>query len=154
MEDVLYHAQISKDLEPRLKEINVTDDDVKNYYKDHPEYRTAHILFRIRPQPEKDEFRPALTQAMKVYRELEKNPKKFAELANRFSQSATAPNGGDIGFQPAVRLAPEYFQSIRGRAIDTIIPPVRTQFGYHIIKVLAVKDYEEINKTLYKKDCL
>lgn len=151
MEDVLYHAQISKDLEPRLKEINVTDEDVKKYYRDFPEYRTAHILFRIRPQPEKEEFQAALTQAMKVYRELEKNPKLFAELANKFSQSSTAPNGGDIGFQPAVRLAPEYFQNIKGKPVDTILPPVRTQFGYHIIKVLAVKEYDEINKTLYKK---
>ncbi len=47
MNDVLYHAQISKDLEGELKKIKVSDSEVEKYYKDHPEYRTAQILFRL-----------------------------------------------------------------------------------------------------------
>lgn len=151
MEDVLYHAQISKDLEPKLAKIVVTDKEVEEYYKKFPEYRTAHILFRVEAVPEEDQAFAAQDQARKVYAELQKSPAKFAELANRYSQSSTAPNGGDIGFQPAVRLAPEYFEAINGKANDFITSPVRTQFGYHIIKVLAKKDFKSINTTLYKK---
>ena len=151
MEEVMYHAQISKDLEPLLKKISVTDSDVKNYYKSHPEYRSAHILFRVRATPEANETKAALEQAMKVKNTLKKNPSKFALLANKFSQSSTAPNGGDMGFQPASRLAPEYFQAINGKSPNYITSPVRTQFGYHIIKVLAVKDFKSINLAFYKK---
>lgn len=151
MEDVLYHAQISKDLEPKLKKIVVTDDDVKAYYATHPEYRTAHILFRVRAKPDKNEALAAQKKSMEVYESLKQNPDKFAELANRYSQSSTATNGGDMGFQPAVRMAPQYFNAINGKPDGYISPPVRTQFGYHIIKVLSKKDYGSINTALYKK---
>ncbi|MEC7274685.1 MAG: peptidylprolyl isomerase [Bdellovibrionota bacterium] len=151
MNEVLYHAQISKDLEPELKKIVVTDDDVKKYYNENPEYRTAHILFRVRAQPSKNEATAAQKKALEVYETLKEKPEKFADLANRYSQSSTAPNGGDMGFQPAIRMAPEYFRAIKGKADGHVTPPIRTQFGYHIIKVLAKKDFGSINTALYKK---
>ena len=49
-----------------------------------------------------------------------------------------------MGFQPASQLATEYFKAIKGKSVGYISPPVRTQFGYHIIKVLAAKSYEKI----------
>lgn len=151
MEDVLYHAQISKDLEGELKKIQVTEDDVKAYYREHPEYRTAHILLRVQAKPEKNEVIAAQNQALKIYNTLKTSPEKFGELANRYSQSASAPNGGDMGFQPAVRMAPEYFQAIKGKDDGYITSPVRTQFGYHIIKVIAKRDFDTINMGQYKK---
>lgn len=151
MEDILYHAQISKDLEPRFKKIVVTDDEVKDYYSKFKEYRTAQILFRVRATPDEEEIKQAQEQAFKVYEALKKKPNMFAELANRYSQSSSAPNGGDMGFQPAVQLAPEYFNAISGKSVGFVSPPVRSQYGYHIIKVLAVKDYDAINMTFYKK---
>jgi len=151
MEDILYHAQISKDLEPKLKKIVVTDKEVDDYYTSHPEFRTAHILFRIRSKPSKDETDAAIKQAMKVYKTLKTKPDKFAELANKFSQSSTAPNGGDMGFVPAVRLAPQFYEAIKDKKVGHITSPVRTQFGYHIIKVLAKKNVKNINAALYKK---
>ncbi|GAB4011036.1 MAG: peptidylprolyl isomerase [Bdellovibrio sp.] len=151
MEDVLYHAQVSKDLEPKLKKIVVTDEDVKRYYADFPEYRTAHILLRVRAQPDENEWMAAQNKALQLFETLKKKPESFSELANKYSQSSTAPTGGDMGFQPAVKMPPEYFQAIKGKSKDYISPPVRTQFGYHIIKVLGVKDFNSINKELYKK---
>ncbi len=151
MNDVLYHAQVSKDLEGELLKIKVTDDEVKSYYKKNPEYRTAHILFRVRANPDNAETEEALKQALKVYQAAQKKPGKFSELANKYSQSSTAVNGGDLGFQPAVIMAPEYFEAINGKSKGYISPPVRTQFGYHIIKVLAVKDFKDINVPRYKK---
>ena len=152
MEDVLYHAQVSKELEPMLKKIpKITDRDIQNYYKNNPEYRTANILLRVRPQPEEGEWKAALLQAKKIYTALSKNPKKFSEYAKKFGQSSSAPQGGELGFQPAVRLAPEYFRAIKGRKAGYISPPVKTQFGYHIIKVIAVRKFADINKNVYRK---
>lgn len=151
MEDVLYHAQISKDLEKELEKIVVTDEDVKKYYEQFPEYRTAHILFRMRAEPSKPETEEAQKQAFKVYEALKSAPDKFSELANKYSQTTTADTGGDIGFQPKISLAPEYFSAINGKEVGTITPPVRTQFGYHIIKILAKKDFKSIHPPFYKK---
>ncbi|EQC52148.1 peptidylprolyl isomerase [Bacteriovorax sp. DB6_IX] len=151
MEEVLYHAQVSKDLEPQFKRINVTDKDVQSFYKEFPEYRTAHIMLRVRVIPEKAEIEAAQKKIFELYDQVKKDPKKFGELANKFSQSPNAETGGDIGYKPAFFLAPEYFKAIKGRKVGYITPPVRTQYGYHIIKVLGVKKFEEIQKPAYQK---
>jgi len=150
-EDILFHAQISKDLENEFSKIKVTDDDVKKYYEDHKEYRTAHILYRLRAEPTPEEVQAALAQSMDIYTILQKEPDSFAKYANKFSQTSVAPLGGDLGFQPANRLAPEYFEAIKGQKVGYISKPVRTQMGYHIIKILGVKSYDQIDKNLYKK---
>ena len=151
MEDVLYHAQISKELEPLLKKIEIRDKDIQNYYKNNPEYRTANILLRVRPQPEEKEWQAALLQAKKIYAAVKQNPDKFAQYAKKYGQSTSAPQGGELGFQPAVRMAPEYYKAIKGRSAGYISPPARTQYGYHIIKVLGVRKFSDINKTAYRK---
>jgi peptidyl-prolyl cis-trans isomerase C len=151
MEDVLYHAQISKDLEQEFIKIKVTDQEVEKYYSEHKEYRTAHILFRLRAAPTPQEIDAAISQALDVYKDLKDNPDKFSEQANKYTQSTTGPVGGDLGFLPAVRLAPEYFKAIKNKNIGYITSPVRTQFGIHVIKILAVKDFQMVDKEMYKK---
>lgn len=151
MEDVMYHALISKDLEKKLAGIQVTDKEAQDYYGKHREYRTAHILFRLRVVPQKEETEEAMKKALEVYKELQAKPQNWPELANKYSQSSTAPAGGDLGYQPAVKLAPEYFAAINGKKIGYISNPVRTQFGYHIIKVLGVKEWKDVDPALYKK---
>ena len=151
IEDILFHAQISKDLEKELKKIKVKEDDIKKYYKENTEYRTAHILLRIRVKKTKEETEAALAQSLKIFKVLKKDADKFSELANRYSQSISSETGGDMGFQPASQLAPEYFKAIKGKSAGYISPPTRTQFGYHIIKVLAEKNYKNISKAQYSK---
>lgn len=150
-EDILFHAQISKDLENEFKKITVSDDDVKKYYDKNKEYRTAHILYRLRAEPTPEEVKKALEQSLEVYTLLQKDPNSFTKYANKLSQTSNAPVGGDMGFQPPTRLAPEYNEAIQGQKVGFISKPVRTQMGYHIIKVLGVKTYDQIDKNLYKK---
>jgi len=150
-EDILFHAQTSKDLEKEFPKITVSDNDVKDYYENNKEFRTAHILYRLRAEPTADEVKAAFAQSMAIYADLQKTPEDFAKLANKFSQTSAAPVGGDLGFQPPTRLAPEYFEAIKNAKVGMITKPVRTQMGFHIIKVLGVKTYDQIDKNLYKK---
>lgn len=150
-EDILFHAQISKDLEGEFKKITVSDDDVKKYYEDNKEYRTAHILYRLRAEPTPDEVKASYEQSMAIYAQLQKTPDDFAKMANKYSQTSAAPVGGDLGFQPPTRLAPEYYEAIKGQKAGFISKPTRSQMGYHIIKVLGVKTFDQIDKNLYKK---
>ncbi len=151
MNDIVYHAQISKDLEGELKKIKVTDSEVKKYYSKNPEYRSAQILYRLRANPSKEDVKKAKEQSELIYTQLQKTPDKFLEIAKKFSQTANAPIGGDLGYQPKTKLTPEYYEAIKGKAIGFITKPVRTQYGYHVAKVLGVKKYEQIQKKLYKK---
>jgi parvulin-like peptidyl-prolyl isomerase len=151
MEDVLYHAQISKDLEKKLQGILVSDKEAQEYYSKNKEYRTAHILFRIQVTPEKEEVQEAMKKAMEVYKQLQAKPQNWAELASKYSQSSTASSGGDMGFLPAVKYAPEYYKAIVGKATGYITPPTRTQFGLHIIKVLGSREWKDVDPSVYKK---
>jgi parvulin-like peptidyl-prolyl isomerase len=151
MEDVLYHAQISTDLEKKLQTITVSDKEAQDYYSKAKEYRTAHILFRIRTVPEKAEVEEATKIALEVYKQIQAKPQMWPELANKYSQSSTAPSGGDLGFLPATQYAPEFFKAINGKANGYITPPVRTQFGMHVIKVLGVHEWKEVDPAVYKK---
>jgi parvulin-like peptidyl-prolyl isomerase len=150
-EDILYHAQVSKDLENELLKIKVSDEELKKYYDENKEYRTAHILYRLRAEPSNDEVKTAYAQSMEIYSELQKNPDDFSKYANKFSQTTAAQVGGDLGFQPPTRLAPEYFEAIKGKSVGFISSPVRTQMGYHVIKIVGVKNFDQIDKNLYKK---
>jgi len=151
MEDVLYHELISRDLAGPLTAIEVTDKEVEKYYKDHPEYRTSHILLRIRAEGSDAEKQAAVQTALKFYETLRQHPERFEEMASTYSQTASAVNGGDVGFQPAVQLAHEYYAAIKGRKIGHITKPIRTQFGIHIVKVTGVKEFKDIDQGLYKK---
>lgn len=151
MEDVLYHAKISKDLEKVLQKITVTDKEAQDYYAKNKEYRTAHILFRMRAVPEKEEGEEAIKKALEVYKQLQAKPQQWPELANKYSQSSTAPSGGDMGFVPAFQYAPEYYKAINGKPVGHITPPVRTQFGIHIVKVLGIKEWKDVDPAIYKK---
>jgi peptidyl-prolyl cis-trans isomerase C len=152
MNDIVYHAQISRDLEPELKKIKVSDAEVKAYYAKNPEYRTAQILYRLRANPSAEDTKKAQEQSNIIYNQLQKKPDSFMQVAKKFSQTANAPTiGGDLGYQPRTKLTPEYYEAILGKANGFITKPFRSQYGWHIAKVLGKKTYAQITKELYKK---
>jgi parvulin-like peptidyl-prolyl isomerase len=151
MNDIVYHAQISKDISPLLKKIKVTDGEIKKYYKNNPEYRTSQILLRLRALPSQDDVASTLEKALGIYQELQKKPSLFGQFAQKYGQTSTAANGGDIGYQPRVRLSPEYFSAINGKKNEYVAKPFRTQFGIHIVKVTGSKEFKQIDMNLYKK---
>lgn len=118
-EDILYHAQISKDLEDEFKKITVTDEDVRKYYEDNKEYRTAHILYRLRAEPTPQDVKAAFSQSMDVYAQLEKSPEDFAKLANKFSQTSTAPVGEISGFSLQLVLLLNIMKPLRVKKSDS-----------------------------------
>ena len=150
MEDILYHAQISKDLEKKLGEIQVSDDEVKNYYSDNPEYRTAHILFRTKAVASPNELKAAVDTAAKVYRQVMNEPHRFAEFANKYSQSQNAETGGDIGYQPGGMLAPEYYAAIKGKKLILLHSLSKLNMEFTSSKYLERRSIHKLIKKFMK----
>jgi len=66
----------------------------------------------------------------------------FSELAKEKSVGPTGPNGGDLGFFTRGRMVPEFEKAVFSlEAIGDYTPePVKSDFGYHIIKLTDKKD--------------
>jgi len=125
----------------------VTDADAQAFYDKHPDYfkvpdtvRASHILIAL-PEGAKPE---EVTAKEKKAKELAAQAKKgddFAKLAKENSEDpGSKENGGDLDFFSRDRMVPEFADAAFKMNKGDISDPVKTQFGFHIIKVTDKKD--------------
>jgi peptidyl-prolyl cis-trans isomerase D len=118
-----------------------TDDaELKAYYDEHaeeyrlPEQVTAqHILFKT--ENKKPEEIEAIRKKAADVLERAKKGEDFAKLAMEFSEDTSAKNGGNLGTFGRGAMVPEFEQSAFTLGVGAISDLVRSQFGFHIIKV-------------------
>ncbi len=92
--------------------------------------RASHILIKVKDNNEEE----AKKKIYEIYNELKKGA-EFEKLAREKSEDGTSRFGGDLGWFSKGLMVPEFERvAFRGR-IGEILKPVRTQFGYHVIKV-------------------
>src|SRR5579872_4539895 len=106
-----------------------TDEAMKKVYEDaskqiagEQEVHARHILV------------PTEEEAKAVVEELKKGA-DFAELAKKKSKDPGASDGGDLGFFTKDQMVPEFSAAAFSLEPGKISDPVKTQFGWHIIKV-------------------
>jgi peptidyl-prolyl cis-trans isomerase D len=81
----------------------------------------------------------ALAQAQQVLAQA-KSGKDFGELAKQYSQDpGTAPNGGDLGWAERSAFVKPFADALFGMQVGEIAGPVKTQYGYHIIRLDEVQ---------------
>jgi peptidyl-prolyl cis-trans isomerase D len=81
----------------------------------------------------------ALKQAQDVLAQA-KAGKDFGELAKQYSKDpGSAPNGGDLGFADKATFVAPFADALFGMQPGEIRGPVKTQFGYHIIKLEEIQ---------------
>ena len=125
------------------KKIVVTLDELQKYYSGHPTefqhpdiVRTSHIL--IIPAGNTSEQDTLAKQRAEALLARVKKGEDFAKLARENSMDGSASQGGDVGFAPKDALAPEYAEAAFLLPIGGI-QLVKTQYGYHILKVTDKK---------------
>jgi peptidyl-prolyl cis-trans isomerase C len=116
-------------------EVKLTDADLEKYYNEHREEFKRDREIQTRQIVVKTE-----QEAREIQARIAKG-ENFADLARRFSLDPAAKNtGGDIGYHPKGTLIPEYeaaaFQLTK---VGEVSPPVKTQLGYHIIKLEGMR---------------
>ncbi len=150
---VLYHALLDKRLSKDFEGINVTDDEAKDYYSKYPEIRTSHIFVAVRPDASPEEEKKAQEKIQKLQAEHLKDGKtSFAEVAQRYSEGVAAPMGGDIDYQTKDKLDPTYYETaVKLKSPGKVSGIIRSQFGFHIIKLTGIRSWTETDKAQIKR---
>lgn len=105
------------------------------YLRLQSEVRASHILFTLDANAAPEDTLRVYKKAMSIRKYLLKG-KDFAELANAESQDPSADrNGGDLGYFTAFRMIYPFESAAYNTPVGEISMPVRTRFGYHVIKV-------------------
>lgn len=153
MNTVLFNALVSKKLSKEFEEINVSDSEAKDYYSKNPEIRTSHIFVAAPINSSADENKKAHARIQKIYDEHIRNGKEnFAEVAQRFSEGAAAPMGGDVDYKMRGMIDPAYYDAaVALRSPGRVSGIVRSQAGYHIIKLTAVKGWDDVDHAAVKR---
>ncbi len=149
---VLYYALLEKKLSKQVEEIFITDDDAKKFYAKNPEIRTSHIFVPLAPDAPAEDAKIAFNRLKKIYDDnVAPGKMSFAEAAQRFSEGPSAPMGGDIDYQSKDKLEPAYYEAALKLKPGKISGPIRTQFGYHIIRLTSVRAWEDADKGQVKR---
>jgi len=130
------------DIDALRAKVRVPERDIERYYNDNIEtystpeqVRASHILFKT--EGKKDEEVKARAEA--VLKEVRAG-KDFAELAKKYSEDeASAGNGGDLDYFSRGKMVPEFDEVAFSLAPGQVSDLVKTQYGYHIIKVVDKK---------------
>jgi peptidyl-prolyl cis-trans isomerase D len=155
----LHYLEIS--LAQLAAKVNVDDATLKAYYEEQkaktpdrfitPEQRrVSHILFTV-ASPADDAAVKAKAEAVLKRAQAGED---FSALAKQYSQDpGSAAQGGDLGWSERKVWVPPFADAAYAMKVDEIRGPVKTQFGYHILKLAgiqpqAVKTFEQARADL------
>jgi peptidyl-prolyl cis-trans isomerase D len=135
------------------KKIQVNSDETKKYFEEHKaefgqieERQASHILFSAPATASDADKAAALSKAEELMTQIKQAPQNFAELAKKHSQDAgSADKGGDLGFFGRGTMVKAFEDEIFQMEPEEIRGPVQTDFGFHIIKLAAIKAGENVN---------
>ena len=61
----------------------------------------------------------------------------FADLAAQHSSCPSGRSGGDLGSFGPGQMVPEFDKAVFSSDLNTVIGPIKTQFGYHLLEVTS-----------------
>ena len=79
------------------------------------------------------------SQALRLKKEIDAGEITFQDAAKKYSQCPSGQNGGDLGYFGRNQMVREFENASFSLPVGQVSAPVRTQFGYHLIKVTDVK---------------
>jgi peptidyl-prolyl cis-trans isomerase D len=147
------------DLAKLRASMSISDDELRTYYNAHiDEYKVEnrvhaeHILFKTvgKTDAEVSEIRQRAEDVLKQA----KHGGSFEDLAKKYSEDdQSKPKGGDLGWIVEGQTVPEFQQVAFSLPKGSVSDLVKTQYGFHIIKVLDretahTKSLEEVRDTI------
>ncbi len=144
-EDMLINFAASKVLD-EVKD--ATDEEVKKYYDDNMDkfqkgesVNASHILV------------DSEDKANEILAKINSGEVSFEDAARENSTCPSKDNGGNLGEFTRGQMVPEFDEAVFSMEVGSVSEPVKTQFGYHLIKLISKSeastyDFDEIKAQL------
>ncbi len=143
----MYKALLEKDLGQKVQKLQVSDAEMRAWYKNNPEIRTSHILIEFKPTATPEQVAEAKKRAGEIYEEVKKSKRPFEELVKLYSDDPLSKaSGGDVGWQSKTTLVPSYYDAALNGKVGDIKGLIETRFGFHIIKITGRRTFDDANK--------
>lgn len=118
-----------------------SEDEVKTYYDQHPDYfkvpaqvKASHILAKVEDQNNAEQKTAALDKIKKAQKRLEGGD-DFATVAKEMSDCPSSSKGGELGYFSRGQMAKPFEDAAFAMKPGETSGIVETQFGYHLIRV-------------------
>ncbi|MCM3602239.1 peptidylprolyl isomerase [Robertmurraya korlensis] len=136
-DDIINYIKTEKLIEPRIE---ITDEEIQTYFDENKDtfataeqVQASHIL--VADEATANEVKSKLDAG-----------EDFSELAKEYStDTTTAESGGDLGYFSSGDMVAEFEEVAFALGVDEISAPVKTEYGYHIIKVVDHQEAKEAN---------
>lgn len=152
---------VALNLDDLAKQVQVTEADLRNLYEEQKasfgteeRRKVSHILIPVE-KPDEAADKAALAKIAGIRERLVKG-EDFAKVAKEVSgDSVSAKQGGDLGFINKGAMEENFAKAAFALKQGDLSEPVKTSFGYHLIKVTElvparVKSFEEVKDELSK----
>lgn len=123
----------------------VTPEEIKQYYeaykdnyKQDEQVKASHILVSVDEKASKEEVKKAKAKIDRIYAKALKT-KDFAKLAKKYSEGPSSAVGGELGWFSRKSMVKPFADKAFSMEKGEISKPVRTRFGFHIIKLEDIK---------------
>lgn len=118
-----------------LKEITVTEEEIQQFYGENAQHfingetvSAKHILVKEEQE------------CIEIFAKIAKNEISFEDAAKEYSTCPSGERGGDLGEFGKGQMVKEFEDAAFSGEIGQVLGPVKTQFGYHLIKVEERKE--------------
>jgi parvulin-like peptidyl-prolyl isomerase len=146
----LIHWSVKVEAKAGEKELREFYQKNMDRYRTNETYRPSHILFIIPKAATPEEMGEIRKKAQKVLEKI-KGGEDFGEMALLYSEDASSKDRGELGYFKRGELVPAIERAALRLKVGEVSEIVRTEFGFHIIKLLDRKGteplpFEEVNE--------
>ncbi|MEJ2362390.1 MAG: SurA N-terminal domain-containing protein [Gammaproteobacteria bacterium] len=121
-------SYLNLDKQALARKVKVSDAELQAYYNNHKASYTS------------DDYAAAKKKIEDIAARIRKGA-SFAEMAKKYSQDpGSARKGGDLGFFSKGMMVKPFQEAAFKLKVGQISKPIRTKFGYHLIKLIAIRD--------------
>ncbi|MEX1081433.1 MAG: SurA N-terminal domain-containing protein [Halofilum sp. (in: g-proteobacteria)] len=145
-------AYIELSREALAEQVDLTEDELRAAYQsdqesteESGERQAAHVLFEVPDGASDEEVEAAREEAQRLRERIVDGEADFATMAREHSDDpGSADQGGDLGFVGRDSMVPPFQEALFSLEDEgAISEPVRTSFGFHLIKLIEVRGEDE-----------